>query len=110
MSTESPIKIWSPCRICCCSTGTPLTSVPLRLFRSRMENCPLPSATSTQCRRDKAGSATQSWLDESRPIDTSPAGKGKAEPFNGPLMPRSRGFVSWSPYSLFSTDGAVVYT
>ena len=42
----------------------------------------------------RAGSGAQRWFDESRPMDTSPAGKEKAVPFKGPPIPTSLGFVS----------------
>jgi hypothetical protein len=58
-----------------------------------MENCSLRAST-RQCRRDSAGSAAQSWFDESRPMDTSPAGRENAVPFKGPPIPISLGFFS----------------
>src|ERR1700719_1084880 len=85
---ESPAAISSPCCSHCSSTPVPLTSVPLRLSRSRTRNLP-SCALSTQCFRETEGSTTAIPFEASRPMVTSPSDRGMVESFNGPESTRS---------------------
>src|SRR5690349_16927489 len=83
----------------------PLTKVPLRLSRSRIEYRS-PVRRMMQCRRDREGSLIDSRLAGSRPTGTSAFDRAKLESFNGPAIACNLGFTyaprAWSPH-LFST-------
>ncbi len=90
---EFPILISSPEASTFSVTGTPLTNVLLRLFRSCILNS---SATRRmrQCRRETEASRIATRLAGSRPIETSRSVKRKLLPFSGPARASSSGVFS----------------
>src|SRR6516165_361590 len=64
-----------------------------------------PERARTQWRRESEPSNTDIWFEGSRPIETSPSGRERVWPWNGPPMPRIRGSIQ--DQSGFYTEGTV---
>src|SRR6516165_2968818 len=56
-----------------------------------------PERARTQWRRESEPSNTDIWFEDSRPIETSPSGRERVWPSNGPPMPRIRGCIHDQP-------------
>src|SRR5216684_6145922 len=94
----------SPSDSCFSITGSPLTSVPLVLPRSLIQN--EPARTSMRpCRPDVAGSLTTTSLSGARPTVTISLGRATTRPAKGPLSKLSLAAKD-SPAAMASGDMA----
>src|SRR5712691_7639064 len=92
----------SPSDSCFSITGSPLTSVPLVLPRSLIQNA--PARTSMRpCRPEVAGSLTTTSLSGARPTVTISLGRATTRPANGPLSKLSLATTA-SPDAMASGD------
>src|SRR6266849_4161781 len=79
-----PMAMRSPSDSCFSITGSPLTSVPLVLPRSLIQNA--PARTSMRpCRPEVAGSLTTTSLSGARPTVTISLGRATTRPAKGPV-------------------------
>src|SRR6266851_98144 len=97
-----PMAMRSPSDSCFSITGSPLTSVPLVLPRSLIQNA--PARTSMRpCRPEVAGSLTTTSLSGARPTVTISLGRATTRPANGPLSKLSFATMAW-PDAMASGD------
>src|SRR6266478_7473429 len=103
-NTYSPIRTSSPLARSRSLTGTRFTKVPLRLSRSRIAQ--RPSATRIrQCRRETEECSSQIAFDGSLPITNSPELNGNSEPFSGPEIVSSLGFMAAAQRQVYASLG-----
>ena len=95
MKQDSPTVTRSPSASVCSRTGRPLTKVPLRLSRSESTRRS-PARPTVQWRRESRESASRTRFEESRPTDSASSPSSKAEPFKGPAMKTTLGFMTRS--------------
>src|SRR6266849_10487494 len=99
-----PMAMSSPSDSCFSITGSPLTSVPLVLPRSLIQNA--PARTSMRpCRPEVAGSLTTTSLSGARPTVTISLGRATTRPANGPLSKLSLATMA-SPDAMASGERA----
>src|SRR5712692_4138110 len=99
-----PMAMRSPSDSCFSITGSPLTSVPLVLPRSLIQN--EPARTSMRpCRPEVAGSLTTTSLSGARPTVTISLGRATTRPAKGPLSKLSLAAKD-SPAAMASGDMA----
>src|SRR5262245_2486245 len=102
-SKESPIWIRSPASSMRSLTGTELTNVPFRLFKSVMLTCPASSFRITAWCRETSFSLRQTEFGVSRPMENSGSDRTKLWPFNDPARTTTVGFVPPMPSRLYRT-------